>query len=168
MAKLAKLLVGMVLLLYVGMCFLSKFDGGASRGMPSASLEEARRSGMLVKPVVVIRDSGAPAGVSEGWIEIAAGTHYLLGAFPKRVPLRYYLENGDSVVYLLSIPVPAGVSLDAGKSRSLRNGGTVEAYELTPPLPDTVHIRRLPPPGSSSVAVILQDGRLAKDAAPRR
>ena len=171
--RIVKLLVAFVLLAYVGMCFAAKFDGGATSGAPSRSAEDARKAGMLVKPVHVVVDSGGPRGVTDAWIEIGAYNCYLLGAFRRRCPVRTFSAETHDTLYLLSIAVPPGVALGefrpgASNRRSRWNGtaGTIEGYSIAPPLPDTIHLRAAPVP-REGYPVILQDGRNAWDAAPK-
>lgn len=169
MRKLVKLLLALLLVAWAGMCTLAKFDGGATRGMPSTSAAEAQRAGMLVKHLTVITDSGGPAGIHDAWIEISAATTYRFGFLPHRVPTRHFGPNDTT--WLLSIAVPRGISLGefrpgtSGKTRL--NGATdVDAFDIAPPFPDTIHLKARTP-GEAAYPVTFADGRSVWDAAPR-
>ena len=164
-------IVALLLLGYVGMFALALFDGGASKGMPSASAEGAERSGTLDKRLTVLIDSGGPPGVHDAWIEIPAATAYRFGAFPHRVPLRYY---GEGTRYLLSVALP-DERIEFGDSgrgspdkQALgRDGAVVVAWDIVGPVADTIIIRARRP-GQRTFPVYFSDGRSVADAAPPR
>jgi len=171
MKKLLKVAGSLLLLLYVAMCFMAKMDGGARKAMPSGSADEASRAGMLVKRLTLITDSGGPAHISEAWIEISAVTDYQFGVLPYRKPLHYL--DADSIHYLLAVLVPGGTHLGenrtgtSGKAHALPDGREVQAFDIVPPLPDTIHLQAKRP-GESGYPVVFADGRSARDAAPKR
>jgi hypothetical protein len=170
MGKWAKRIVALLLVGYAGMCTLAKFDGGASKGMPSNSAAEAASSGMLVKRLTVITDSDGPAGIHDAWLEIPAATGYRLGFWPYRRPLVYFDEGTR---YLLSVAIPNGVELGDGghgnptKSRLGRDGAEVVAFDIVGMVPDTI-ILRAKAAGTRSYPLVFSDGRPVADAAPPR
>ena len=170
MARWAKRIVALLLVAYAGMCTVAKFDGGASKGMPSASAAEAARSGMLVKRLTVITDSGGPAGIHDAWLEIPAGTSYRFGVWPYRKALLYF---GEGTRYLLSVALPGGfLELGDGvrgnptKERLGAGHAEIVAWDVVGPVPDTIIIlpRR---PGGTGFPVVFRDGRAVSDIAPR-
>ena len=144
-----KVVVGVVLLAYFAMCTLAKFDGGATKGMPSRSAAAAERSGMLVRQVDLVVEPGGPSGLSDAWIERGAYTTYRFGAFPTRRPLHGF---DGSEMYLLVIAHPSSVFLtvearrNEGRTALLTGGQEVTGWPVEAPFPDTVVVRAARPP----------------------
>jgi len=135
MSKVFKTAVLAIVILYMAMCTLTKFDGGDLNDMPSGSATEAGH--MLVKRVTVVIDSGGPAGVHDAWIEIGATTHYRFGILPTRVPI---YGIGRDTLFILSVATPRDMRLEGEQKVRTSHAGDVIGYDVTPPLPDTIHI----------------------------